>query len=183
MQYQDDEEYRRWHLFGRLRGWFKHAPDRDAEQFRRDSMYEHTREENRPYGYMYGSQTFGHEGPIDRWRLGGTEFGAYGTRPVDQLKRGRHYGRGPRNYQRNDEQIREDIIERLVRNHEIDATDVEVSVSGGEVTLKGLVASRYEKRLAEDICEDTFGVKSVRSELHVREEQPRITGGVSGNNR
>jgi osmotically-inducible protein OsmY len=207
--YRDDAEYRRWHEYGRDRGWFDRASDEvrswlgdDDAEMRRDmdrmqnrgSMYRHERDENRPYGYMYGSQTFDREGPIDRWTLGGTEFGEYGTRPVEQLRRGNHYGRGPANYKRNDERIKEDVIERLVRNHEIDGSDIEVEVNNGEVTLKGIVESRYERRFAEDITEDVFGVKNVLNLLRVRESmginnpnpspgeevQPRTKGGVMG---
>lgn len=137
-----------------------------ARQFERDSRlggssYEYSQHWNRPYGRDYGEQSYGTIGPINRWRLGGTEFGDFGTRPM-------HHGRGPRNYQRSDERIREDVIERLTRDPETDATDVEVQVANGEVTLRGLVEERWEKRRVEDICEDIFGVKNVVNHLKVR---------------
>ena len=227
----DEEEYRRWHNYGKHRGWFERTRDEvkswlgnDEAEARRDmdkmsdyglrdrgrignygevsaqwprheSHYEHKREENRPYGYMYGSQSAESSGPVDRWTLGGSEFGDYGTRPVQQLQqRGSHYGRGPRNYQRNDERIREDVLERLVRHHDIDATDVEVAVANGEVTLTGMVESRPERRLAEDTAEDVFGVKNVQNLIKVRSmigidppksapgeaSNPRTTGGIIG---
>jgi osmotically-inducible protein OsmY len=116
----------------------------------------HDREEQD--AYMSGSQADEYQGPVERWTLGGTEFGEFGTN---------HYGRGPKNYQRNDERIREDIVERLVRNYDIDASEVEIEVSGGEVTLRGTVESRYFKRLIEDIAEDVFGVKDVHNHLRI----------------
>jgi osmotically-inducible protein OsmY len=178
----------------RERGYVGNYGDEGAQRFHDDSRYSYSRESNRPYGYMYGSQSFERSGPVERWRLGGTEFGEYGTRPIDEMQRGNHYGRGPRNYQRNDERIREDVVERLVRHHDIDATDVEVSVTGGEVILKGMVESRSERRLAEDIAEDVFGVKNVQNLIKVRqmigidrpnpspgeEMNPRTTGGIMG---
>lgn len=158
------------------------------------SRYEYRQEWNRPYGEQYGSQTFGHQGPINRWTLGGTEWGDYGTRPS-------HRGRGPRNFKRNDERIREEVIETLTQHHELDATDVEIDVKDGEVILRGMVESRWDKRLAEDITEDVFGVRNVQNQLKVRqsmnilgqtmpgqestEGQPGMKGvaGKGGNNR
>lgn len=88
-----------------------------------------------------------------------------------------HQGRGPRNYQRNDERIKEDVHERLTRHPEIDASEIEVIVSGGEVTLQGNVDHRYSKRLAEDITEDIFGVKQVHNQIRVQgREQGMLPG-------
>ena len=81
---------------------------------------------------------------------------------------GSHYGRGPRNYRRSDERIREEINERLTRHPYIDASDVEVQVTNGEVMLAGIVEDRPAKRLAEDIVEDIFGVADVQNNLKVR---------------
>jgi hypothetical protein len=70
-----------------------------------------------------------------------------------------------RNYQRSDERIREDVYERLMEHPYIDTTDIEVSVSRGEVTLDGTVPDRWEKRLAEDLTEGVFGVTEVHNRL------------------
>src|SRR5262245_31926190 len=66
---------------------------------------------------------------------------------------GPYAGLGPRNYQRRDSRIEEDVNERLTMHSMIDATDIEVSVENGEVTLRGQVDSRDARRLAEDIAE------------------------------
>jgi osmotically-inducible protein OsmY len=84
-------------------------------------------------------------------------------------ERGRFTGRGPRGYQRSDERIREDINERLTEHPEIDASDIEVQVKGGEVTLTGTVDRRQTKRMAEDLCENVSGVKEVHNQLRVGE--------------
>jgi BON domain-containing protein len=82
----------------------------------------------------------------------------------------RQQGRGPRNYQRSDDRIREDICEQLMRAW-MDADDVDVRVEKGEVTLTGTVKSRDEKRAIEDLAEDILGVKDVHNELRVAREQ------------
>ncbi|HEX6095687.1 MAG TPA: BON domain-containing protein [Thermoanaerobaculia bacterium] len=76
-------------------------------------------------------------------------------------------GRGPKNYQRSDERIREDVCERLTMDHDVDASDVEVSVREGVVMLEGTVRERQAKRIAEDICESVRGVKDVQNNLRV----------------
>jgi osmotically-inducible protein OsmY len=76
-------------------------------------------------------------------------------------------GRGPRGYQRSDARINEDVCDRLCDSPDIDATAVDVRVSGGEVTLSGSVASRDEKRRAEDLIEQVSGVREVHNNLRV----------------
>jgi len=78
-----------------------------------------------------------------------------------------HRGRGPRGYTRSDERIKEDINDDLTDSWSLDASNIEVEVSGGDVILTGTVDSRYEKRLAEDIAEDVSGVKNVENRLRV----------------
>jgi osmotically-inducible protein OsmY len=92
-------------------------------------------------------------------------------------------GRGPRNYHRSDDRIREDVSERLTDNDWLDASDVEVNVVAGEVILTGSVDSRYAKRLAEEICESASGVANVQNNLRVRNRQaaefdPSVTAGA-----
>ncbi|PTL79308.1 BON domain-containing protein [Vitiosangium sp. GDMCC 1.1324] len=81
-------------------------------------------------------------------------------------------GRGPRNYQRADERIREDICDRLMQGW-MDADAVDVRVDGGEVTLSGTVGSRNEKRAIEDLAEEVLGVKEVHNEIRVAREPQR----------
>jgi hypothetical protein len=80
-----------------------------------------------------------------------------------------HRGRGPKGYTRSDERIREDVSDRLTDDALVDASYVEVSVAGGEVTLNGFVDSRTAKRRAEDCAEDVTGVSHVQNNLRVRE--------------
>lgn len=84
-------------------------------------------------------------------------------REMDQFR-----GKGPKGYKRTDERILEDVNDHLTDAPSLDASDIEVSVSGGEVTLAGFVSSRQDKRHAEDIADDVFGVSHVQNNLRVR---------------
>ena len=59
------------------------------------------------------------------------------------------------------------MCERLTEHGDIDARDIEVGVVEGEVMLSGTVASRTQKRLAEDIADAVAGVTEVHNRLRV----------------
>jgi osmotically-inducible protein OsmY len=82
---------------------------------------------------------------------------------------GQFAGRGPRNYKRSDDRIEEDINEQLTRHAMVDATDIEVRVQNGEVTLRGTVDNRQAKRIVGDITDAVSGVKEVMNKLKVRQ--------------
>jgi BON domain len=84
-------------------------------------------------------------------------------------EQGQHAGRGPRSFKRQDSRIEEDVNEQLTRHPMVDATDVEVQVQNGEVTLRGYVDSREAKRMSEDVAESVFGVKDVHNQLKVKQ--------------
>lgn len=75
--------------------------------------------------------------------------------------------RGPKNYKRSDERIREDVSDRLAHQHEVDPSDLEVHVSSGEVTLTGTVQNRREKYMAEEIADNVGGVTEVHNQLRI----------------
>ena len=85
----------------------------------------------------------------------------------DEMRRTSFRGRGPKNYRRSDERLRELVSERLEDHEAIDASDMEVAVSEGVVTLTGTVDSRRTKRLAEDVALITPGVLDVRNALKI----------------
>jgi osmotically-inducible protein OsmY len=80
-----------------------------------------------------------------------------------------HRGRGPRGYRRSDARILEDVNEQLTDDPRLDASGLEVTVDGGEVTLSGTVDSREAKRRAEDIAESVSGVAYVVNRLRPRQ--------------
>ena len=88
-------------------------------------------------------------------------------REQDARREGTYRGRGPSGYVRSDERIREDINDRLTYHAFIDASNVNVEVQDGDVTLTGTVDNRFAKRRAEDISENVSGVKNVENRLRV----------------
>lgn len=78
-----------------------------------------------------------------------------------------HRGKGPRNYSRSDQRILEDVNDRLSDDPFVDATEIEVTVSNGEVMLMGTVEDRASKRRAEDLADAVSGVKNVENRLRV----------------
>ena len=73
---------------------------------------------------------------------------------------------------RMDEQIAKDVDRALMYRGDLDATDVEVSVKNGEVTLQGTVTDRRSKRVAEEIVEGVRGVRDVHNRLRIRHDDP-----------
>lgn len=88
-------------------------------------------------------------------------------RRMDQ-QREEYRGRGPKNYRRSDDRIKEDVNDRLSQGY-LDASDIEVTVSNTEVTLTGNVNSRADKRRAEAVAESVTGVTNVENRLRVRQ--------------
>jgi BON domain-containing protein len=89
---------------------------------------------------------------------------------------GEHRGRGPKGYQRSDQRIHEEVCECLTEDSFIDASNIEINVQSGIVTLTGTVASRQEKRRAEDLIDNLSGVKDVHNGLRVGEDSGARSG-------
>lgn len=151
------------------------------------------RESNYETGSGFGSGSMGGGGYAtthDRWsggaRYGGPQnppsrfdresfgggygptTGIYGAEPgAWRVEEGPFRGRGPRGYQRSDERIHEDVCERLTQHGRVDASNIDVRVENGEVTLVGTVDDRQMKRLAEDLAENVSGVKQVHNQIRI----------------
>jgi osmotically-inducible protein OsmY len=80
---------------------------------------------------------------------------------------GSYRGVGPRGYARAPERIYEDTCVRLTDNPFIDACDIDVSVTGTEVTLAGRVDSVVALRLTAAIAWEVPGVSRVLNGLIV----------------
>ncbi|PWC44730.1 BON domain-containing protein [Azospirillum sp. TSO22-1] len=160
--------------------------------------------EDRSYGYerdramggrdTYGSGSYGRS-RAEQWGTGGrgrdedrgfleragdevaSWFGdedAERRRRMDEIRD--HRGRGPRGYTRSDDRIREDVSDRLTDDRYVDASDIDIGVSNGEVTLTGHVDHRSAKRRAEDLAEAVSGVTHVQNNLRVRQSPGMGTG-------
>jgi hypothetical protein len=90
---------------------------------------------------------------------------------------GRHHGKGPKGYTRSDQRIREDVCERLMEDPHVDASEIDVRVENGEVTLTGTVPNRSDKRRAEDLVDRVRGIRHVQNILRA---QPRSGAGDRG---
>ncbi|SKA27793.1 SWFGD domain-containing protein [Consotaella salsifontis] len=104
----------------------------------------------------------------DFWDRAGDEIASwFGDEDATRRREADHRGKGPRNYTRSDDRIREDVNDRLTNDYAVDASDIEVTVSNREVTLDGHVSSRAEKRRAEDCADAVSGVTHVQNNLRV----------------
>lgn len=90
---------------------------------------------------------------------------------VGAERQGPYAGHGPKGYTRSDERIKEDISDRLMEDPDIDAREIEVAVSQGEVTLTGTVDTRDVKWHAECLCDDVPGVKEVQNNVRVQKRR------------
>lgn len=91
-----------------------------------------------------------------------------GVAPVGAWERGPNAGRGPAGYTRPDERILDEAHDRLESDGWVDATDIELSVSNGDVELRGAVETREMRHRAEAIVDAICGVRHVRNDLRVR---------------
>ena len=66
-----------------------------------------------------------------------------------------------------DERIWEEVRDRLMGHPDLDATELEIEVDEGEVTLVGRVDSREAKWLAEEVTRAVQGVHDVHNRLKV----------------
>jgi hypothetical protein len=101
------------------------------------------------------------------WFGGGSETRAFYPAEYNRPEQG-HRGRGPQGYKRSDERISDDAHERLTDDNWLDATDISVSVTNGEVTLSGTVENREAKHRAEHLVEDIVGVTHVQNNLRAK---------------
>ena len=104
--------------------------------------------------------------------------------PGTDLRGGGFAGRGPKDYTRSDDRIREDVCDRLSIDDDVDASEIQVRVENGEVTLVGTVQTRSMKHQAEDLAEAVPGVSDVHNQLRVlkgilTELKDKITGDES----
>jgi hypothetical protein len=80
---------------------------------------------------------------------------------------GPYTGRGPKGYKRSDQQIIEEACQRLERDGEVDASEIEVTAEDGVIRLRGTVPDRRTKRRAEECVESVYGAQDVMNELRV----------------
>lgn len=162
------------------------------------SQYNRNRAYDEDYNEEYGTGSYGYGRQYDRdrdyrnrrenhgrdwWDKTKDEVSSwFGDEDAERRRRKdkivNHRGRGPKGYIRSDERIREDVNDRLSDDAFLDASEIEVSVSGGEVTLTGTVENRIDKRRAEDLAEDVSGVNNVQNQLRVMQTTTTNVNGL-----
>lgn len=138
--------------------WGRHRDEYDADAGEHDSW--------RAYGERRGFfQRAGDE--VASW---------FGDDDAARRREADHRGRGPSDYTRSDERIREDINDALTHDWRLDASHVRVTVKDGEVTLEGTVDSRQDKRRAEDLADNITGAHHVQNNLRLNSTSAQARG-------
>lgn len=86
---------------------------------------------------------------------------------LGRVVRGLFRGKGPKNWMRSDTRIHDEVCELLAEHSDIDASEIDVVVKDGEVTLEGTVPDRRTKRLAEEVLDEVLGLHDVHNHLKV----------------
>lgn len=140
--------------------------DRSGERRYEDELRRFENEGGAPQHFDHQDEDYGeaYRGPGAAkrgWELdeGGVQFGT---------RRQSFAGRGPRGYRRSDERIREDVCDLLTEAHDVDATELDVTVADAVVTLTGTVDDRAARRRAEDLALTVPGVLDVHNRLSTR---------------
>lgn len=92
-------------------------------------------------------------------------------RTRDEMRNDSNRGKGPKNYKKSSDRIKEDVNDRLSDHWMLDASNIEVEVKDTEVTLSGTVDDKNDKRTAEDIAESVSGVTNVQNNLRVSKNE------------
>lgn len=130
------------------------------DQFRND--YDPTYEDE--YGMRH---PYEHGGRYNRWS----------DDIRSEASRENHYGKGPKGYQRSDSRIFEEACELLTESPDVDASEIEVGVHEGVITLSGEVLGRRDKRTAEDLLDNISGVRDIQNQIKVKRQ---VNGWIPG---
>lgn len=97
-----------------------------------------------------------------------------GHKKRNYIPEGPHRGKGPKNYSRSIETIKEDASDRLADDSLVDASNIDLQVKDGELILCGTVETRFEKRRAENLVENVSGVKNVQNNLRIKRTKATV---------
>jgi hypothetical protein len=157
--FEDWEQPRR---FGSETGWRQGEPERQ-QSYRRYEQHPRHEFANEWQSQPHRFERFGSG-------EGGGYYGEAGRFGAERERGERGFaGRGPKNYRRSDQRIQEEVCDRLTSDPQVDASEIQVTVKDGEITLEGTVSERHMKRLAEDCAESVAGVSQVHNRLRVDE--------------
>lgn len=118
----------------------------------------------------YGTQGYGWSEPWQGSQQGWNERNRDWNEQGRQGQRG-FTGRGPRGYRKSDQRLHDEVSDALTRDPNVDASEIDVKIENGEVTLTGTVQDRNQKRMAEMCAERVEGVNDVHNHIRVQNEQ------------
>lgn len=150
----------------------------DEDRYRRDNAYPYDHNETWRFGNQERHDHDHNYRGYDRnwWDRTKDEMSSwFGDEDAERRRRmdekHGHHGKGPKGYQRSDEKIKDDLEDNLYNDSYLDASDMEVQVEEGVVTLSGSVDSKWAKRRSEDMAEVISGVKDVKNNLSVNKNR------------
>jgi hypothetical protein len=147
-------------------GQGRRAAPRASSEGSSDNLPSHGDRQRRSIEPNSGAEGRGLANPVENtW--GGEQFRA--DRREEQGRR--QANSGPRGRRKSDESLRQEIREILNADPEVEATDIEVEVEGGAVTLRGAVVDSDARLLAEELVESLVGVREVHNRLRVEREE------------
>jgi osmotically-inducible protein OsmY len=126
------------------------------------------------YGSGYGAGSSYGSSMRQEFNPGSSSFAGHGGPYSGKQTPASYYGKGPKSFKRSDERIKEELSELYTRHHDIDASDIELEVKDGEVTLSGSVPERRMKYLAEELAENSMGVREVNNQIRVKRENAAL---------
>jgi hypothetical protein len=157
--------------------------DREGYMRSLDNTAEVMRRERNPNVYDLNNSSRFDRREDDRWATRGHGHNSYeqqfnrhyGAEPTPRFPesganydvKGVHSGKGPKSYRRSDDRLKEIICERLTADPNVDASDLEIEVKNGEVTLIGSVSDKSMKRQAEDVVESVTGITHVENKIRI----------------
>jgi osmotically-inducible protein OsmY len=123
------------------------------------------------YGRQYESQSFDQPYPSGfQSDFGSSQRSRSGFGSEGYGESGAHRGKGPKGYTRSDERLKEVICEKLTDDPMIDASEINIEVTGQMVKLTGTVDDRSTKYEVEELVERCGGVKDIDNQLRVRSQ-------------
>ncbi len=83
-----------------------------------------------------------------------------------EIKRN-YYGFGPKGYKRSDQKLKDEASLLLNQDPILDSSNINIEVFNNVIYLRGFVDSRKDKKRAELLIEDIFGIEDIQNQLKI----------------
>jgi hypothetical protein len=78
-----------------------------------------------------------------------------------------YYGLGPKGYKRSDMRLKDEACLLMNQDPILDSTNIQIDVLNNVIYLRGIVDSRRDKKRAEVLVEDIYGIEDVQNQLKI----------------